>query len=95
MQGNEMDLSSFGEYLLRKHLVQEKHAKFYVFWVRRFLRQAPNPSLSLDDRITVFADSLRAEGSHEDWQIEQAKRAVRIYFHTFQNGAALAERPAA
>ena len=51
MQENELDLSRFAECLLRKHLVQEKHARFYVVWVRRFLRQAPNPSLSLDDRI--------------------------------------------
>jgi hypothetical protein len=60
------------DFTFRKHLALEKDAKFYMFWVRRFIRQAPNPSLWLDDRIMAFADSLRAE------------RAVRIYFRTFQ-----------
>ena len=68
LQGNEIELSSFGEYLLKKHLVPERNAKFYVGWVRKFLRTAPNPSLSLDDRIMAFVDGLRSGGQCEDWQ---------------------------
>jgi integron integrase len=94
LQGNDIELSSFGEYLLTKHLVPERNAKFYVGWVRKFLRTVPNPSLSLDDRIMAFVAGLRAEGNCEDWQVEQAEKAVRIYFHTFQNNADNTARPA-
>jgi len=34
-------LSAFGEYLLRSRIVDEKHARFYVGWVRRFLNRLP------------------------------------------------------
>ena len=37
---NEMQLSQFGAYLLRNRLVLERHAPFYVKWVRRFLTEA-------------------------------------------------------
>ena len=51
LQGNDIELASFGEYLLKKSLVPERNAKFYVNWARRFLRIPQNPNLSLDDRI--------------------------------------------
>jgi integron integrase len=90
---NEIELSAFGEYLLAKHIVREGHAKFYVQWVRRFLGLAQNPSHNLDDRIMGFVDALRRDGGREDWQIEQAERAIRIYFHTFQKRTTADCRP--
>ena len=49
----------------------------------------------MGERIDVFVEGLRSSGSWEDWQIEQAERAVKVYFHTFQNGADAEDRPAA
>jgi len=34
-------LSAFGEYLLRSRIADEKHARFCVGWVRRFLARPP------------------------------------------------------
>jgi integron integrase len=91
----EMGLEEFGEFLLRRRIVPEKNAKFYVGWVRKFLGQAADPRLSPGERIEAFAEGLRQDGGREDWQIEQAERAVKTYFHAFRNGADAEARPAA
>jgi integron integrase len=83
---NEIELSRFAEYLLRNRLVKDAHARYYVSWVRQFLQKAPaDPRLSLVERLDQFLLSLRAEQRYADWQLEQAERAIRLYFHNFQN----------
>lgn len=85
LQENELELGRFGEYLLCKRLVPEKNAPFYVKWVRRFLCEVPpDPKLSLEERVEVFRQGLLSAGAYEDWQVEQADRAVRLYFHNFK-----------
>jgi len=82
----ELQLSRFGEHLLRKHLVSEKGAQSYVHWVRRFLLDVPDdPASSLRDRIESFLQRVKAEGNSSDWHVSQAERAVRLYFHNFLN----------
>ena len=95
LRENEMGLEEFGEFLLRRRIVPEKNAKFYVAWVRKFLGQTADPKLSMEERIEDFVEGLRQEGGREEWQVEQAERAVKTFFHVFQNGAGLTERPAA
>lgn len=95
LREKEMGLEEFGEFLLRRRIVPEKNAKYYVGWVRRFLGTAPDPKLTTGERIDVFVEGLRASGSWEDWQVEQAERAVKTYFHSFRDGEGLEERPAA
>jgi len=86
LNDNTMELDRFGEYLLKSHLAQEKHARFYVSWVRRFLREAPaDPRQSLTDRLDLFLQAMRKDGRFEDWQVEQAEKAIRLYFHNFQS----------
>ena len=76
LQDIELQLSWFGEHLLRRHLVDRVGAQFYVRWVRKFLMEVPeNVSRSLHERLTGFRQDLR-KGRHEDWQIDQAERAV-------------------
>ena len=83
---NELELARFAEYLLSKRLVPERNAKFYVQWTRRFLERAPaNSSLGLQDRLQIFIDDIRKQGI-EDWQVSQAERAIRMFFHNFQKG---------
>lgn len=95
LRENEMGLEEFGEFLLRRRIVPEKNAKFYVAWVRKFLGQTADPRLSPEERLEDFVEGLRQEGGREEWQVEQAERAVKTFFHAFQNGAGLTERPAA
>ena len=74
MREKEMGLEEFGEFLLRRRIVPEKNAKFYVAWVQKFLGQAADPKLSLAERIEDFVEGLRRDGSREEWQVEQAER---------------------
>jgi hypothetical protein len=48
---SELELARFGEYLLKSRIVAEKHARYYVAWVRRFLSQVPGrKGVTLEDR---------------------------------------------
>ena len=73
LRENEMGLEEFGEFLLRRRIVPEKNAKYYVGWVRKFLREVPDPRLTPAERIEAFVEGLRQDGGREDWQIEQAE----------------------
>lgn len=88
-----MGLEEFGEFLLRRQIVPERNAKYYVGWVRRFLEEVPDPKLALGERIDGYIEGLKASGRLEEWQVEQAERAIRVYFHSFRNGAGLEVRP--
>ena len=95
LREREMGLEEFGEFLLKRRIVPEKNAKFYVGWVRKFLGEAPDPRLTPAERIEAFVERLRQDGGREDWQVEQAERAVKTYFHSFQNGPETDARPLA
>jgi len=70
LNDNELQLSKYGEYLLRRRLADERHAKFYVGWVRRFLQEVPDPKLSLYDRVLQFIENMQASGRFEVWQCD-------------------------
>lgn len=88
LYNQELQLSRFGEYLLRQRMVREGHERYYVFWVRKFLaRRIEVPSTSFEDRITGYLRELLGSGSYKDWQISQAEKAVRLYHVNFQKSA--------
>jgi hypothetical protein len=92
MEGNTLKLSEFGEYILKKHLVPENKAQYYVGWVRKFLHEPVSSAVSFDDRLAAFQELLESRGS-PDWQVEQAEHAIRMYFNTFLNGTQLDLKP--
>lgn len=83
---NELELTRFGEYLLSRRMVPQHTASFYVGWVRRFLQVPPDPKLKLDDRIMEFVEKLSASQQVKDWQLEQAERAVKMFFQNYRDG---------
>ena len=83
------------EFLLRRQIVPERNAKFYVGWIRRYLGQPVDPAKSQEERVEEFIERLREEGRWEDWQIEQARRAIGVYFHAYLDGRAEASPPVA
>ena len=90
---SELELGRFGEFLLKRRIVPEKHAPYYVSWVRKFLSQVPDkPGVPLPDRIDGFVNNLRDQV--EPWQLTQAERAVRLYFTNYlHEGGAAAPAP--
>lgn len=85
---NELELGKFGNYLLQHRLVPERNAKYYVLWVRKFLRHpVGDPRASLEDRIRSFIEGLEAENRLDGWQIEQAERAILLFFTNFRSSS--------
>jgi len=83
-EDRELELGRFGEYLLKSRVVPEKYAPYYVRWVRKFMMQVPDrPGLGFEDTLTAFANHLRPQV--EPWQLDQAEKAVRLYFSHYRN----------
>lgn len=82
MREIEASLQEFGEYLLRSRLVKPQAARHCVGWVRRFLLR-PASDESLGDRVRLFCEELE-RGGREEWQVQQAGHALRMYFVNFR-----------
>ena len=88
-----MSLQQFGEFLLRARLVREKAAPHCVRWVRRFLmRQASDEPLA--DQVRRNCEELERNGRVQDWQVQQAEQALRIFFVNFLRRTDWHRRPA-
>jgi hypothetical protein len=75
-------LGRFAEYRLKSRIVAEKYARYYVAWVRKFLAQIPEKDgVTWDDRLRIFLENLGP--TVEPWQLDQAEKAVRLYFSTY------------
>jgi hypothetical protein len=70
---NEIELAQYAEYLLKRHLVAEQQAGFYVRWVRMFLGEPQDSKLSLGERINCFIERLRASAR---WPRRKLRRAT-------------------
>lgn len=92
MRELETSLQQFGEFLLRRQLVRPKSAPYLVRWVRQFLTQ-PTTDEPLIDRVRRFCEEQERSGRWQDWQLQQAEQAVRIYFVNFLNRTDWQTRP--
>ena len=82
MRDLEPSLQQFGEFLLKARVVKEKAAPYCVRWVRRFLTR-PASHEPLADQVRSFCEEIEREGIWQDWQVQQAEHALRIYFVNF------------
>jgi integron integrase len=82
-------LDEFGEFLLRKSLANAKRAPFYVRWVRRYLKKVEEwPPESWEVNLQRFVNSLHDDPNLEEWQVDQAECAIRLYYHNFLGSSA-------
>ena len=82
MRELESSLQQFGEFLLKAQLARPAAAPYFVGWVRRFLLR-PASDEPLTDQVRAFCEDLERNGVIEDWQLQQADQALRIYFVNF------------
>jgi integron integrase len=75
------DLQAFERYLADKRIVPEKKVSYYVHWVSRFLTFCKKAKVtSTDDRqVEPFLQKLAK--SNEEWQVNQAREALRLFFY--------------
>jgi integron integrase len=87
LEMSDLQIDEFGEYLLTRSLCDEKHRKFYLHWVRRFFKDSREwQADTWDVLLQQFVNALHDEPGVEDWQVGQAEKAVRLYFHNFRSG---------
>jgi integron integrase len=74
-------LNAFEEYLRNVARLQDKYIPFYCRWVAnayQFSRADGAVPLSSDQKA-AFLQSM--QNDHEDWQVQQAMTALRLYVH--------------
>lgn len=79
-------LSDFEAFLLKSGGIPEEKIKFYIHWVRRFLKSCNYQFKNINtERISQYLDSLEADEKIKDWQVKQAADAVILYFEKYLN----------
>ena len=77
-------LPDFQEFLLPHKLVSEKNVPFYVLWVSKFISfMNGNRDIAKDSALLAFLEQLPKKKKIEDWQLQQAEEAVKIYLRHF------------
>ena len=65
-------LTDFETFLSKLGTIPEDRIKFYIHWVRRFLKSC---NYQLDNintqRVSEYLDSLEADEKTADWQVSQ------------------------
>jgi len=79
-------LSDFEAFLLKSGNIPEDKIKFYIYWVRRFLKFCNHQLENINtERISQYLDSLEADEKVKDWQVKQAADAVIFYAEKYLN----------
>ena len=81
-------LPDFQEFLISCVLVDKKHVPFYARWVSKFLAFShQNKNFGFTEQKEKFLEDLSKTGDVADWQKEQAKIALQLYFEQFNTDA--------
>jgi hypothetical protein len=87
------------EFIKSRGVVPERNVPFYVSWVRRYLQtEMPGVIVDLTDKLQFFCEQLDRQGGVQDWQMDQARRAVELYERVYRKEPlpnAAPERPLA
>ena len=79
-----IDLQPFEDFMKARNLVPEKYRSFYARWVRRFLLSEFNAQdLAAKDKVACFLDQLARDSKVQEWQVNQAEQAVRLYLNVY------------
>lgn len=82
-------LPDFQEFLISRGLADKKHAPFYARWVSRFITFSNrNRDADFTENKREFLEWISRSPGTADWQKEQAKTALKLYFEYFDKNAA-------
>ena len=84
---------SFEEFLRVKRKVGDKYIPYYLKWADMFCRYAEKKNLPIDSSGLAgkFVEDISPD--FEDWQIEQAKKAVSLYCYFIGTGGEKKKTP--
>ncbi|MGD0918788.1 MAG: phage integrase N-terminal SAM-like domain-containing protein [Thermodesulfobacteriota bacterium] len=85
MMEREMSvLADFETFLSKLGAIPEDKIKFYIYWVRRFLKSCNYQLDNIDTQhVSQYLDSLDADEKIADWQVRQAADAVILYVEKY------------
>ncbi|NWF92905.1 MAG: integron integrase [Syntrophaceae bacterium] len=79
-------LRDFELFLIKLGSVPEDKIKFYIYWVRRFLKFCNYQFDNINQKnVSQYLDSLEADEKVKDWQVKQAADAVILYVEKYLN----------
>jgi integron integrase len=82
-------LPDFQKFLISRGLADKKHAPFYARWVSRFITFSNrNQDDDFSENKRKFLEWISRSPGTADWQKEQAKTALKLYFEQFDKDAA-------
>ncbi len=77
-------LGDFETFLSQLGTVPKDKIKFYIHWVRRFLKFCNYQLENINtERVSQYLDSLDADEKIADWQVKQAADAVILYVEKY------------
>jgi integron integrase len=77
-------VEDFEAFLSKLGTVPEDKIKFYIHWVRRFLKSCNYQLENINtERVSQYLDSLDADEKIADWQVRQAADAVTLYVEKY------------
>lgn len=77
-------IEGFEEFLSKLGTVPQDKIKFYIYWVRRFLKFSNYQLENINaERVSQYLDSLDANEKIADWQVKQAADAVILYIEKY------------
>lgn len=81
----EIAFDEFGNFLISKHIVHETKVSYYINWVSKCL--ANSKKTSGQELSTAQVDQFlnKLSKTREQWQVEQAALAIRIYQYFVKN----------
>jgi integron integrase len=84
MDREAVALKDFETFLSQLGTVPENKTKFYLHWVRRFLKSCDYQLDNISkERVSQYLDSLEADEKIADWQVKQAADAVILYVEQY------------
>jgi integron integrase len=80
LDNNQKKLSEFVEFLKRSRLVPPEKARFYAYWVDRFLKYYQHrPSKLFNQIIASYLETMETDSRFAAWQVKQAADAILLY----------------
>lgn len=79
-------LLRFQEFLVKEKHIPEKNAPYYTLWVNKFFSFSSGTSEEkFDNLLRQFLEHFSAQKA-ENWQLNQAQEAIKLYFQEFIKG---------
>lgn len=80
MDKHRKNLVEFEEFINRSRLVPPEKARFYVYWLDKFLKYYQHrPSKPFNQIVASHLETMETDSRFAAWQVKQAADAILLY----------------